>query len=279
MAYRFLRYPGGKFKAVTLSYDDGSKRDLELLEIIDKYDMKCTLNICSSLLDRDGRLTSSDIEERVYAKGHEIANHGARHIALGITDSVTGICDILNCRKELEEKLGKIIRGNAYPDTMKNISGEKYKEINAMLKSVGIVYSRIAGGDNDNFDLPTDFHIWMPTAHHDNPKIFEFIDKFSELDDKKLYGALRWPRLFYMWGHSSEFGTFDRLHEICKKLSGREDTWYATNIEIYDYVKAYESLVFSFDGKTVYNPTLLDIWFDIDRTVYCVKSGETLEIK
>jgi len=37
------------------------------------------------------------------------------------------------------------------------------------------------------------------------------------------------------------------------------DFWYATNMEIYEYVQAYKSLVYSADGKIVYNPTLLDI--------------------
>ena len=37
MRYQFLRFPGGKPKAVTLSYDDGCAEDLHLLEIINKY--------------------------------------------------------------------------------------------------------------------------------------------------------------------------------------------------------------------------------------------------
>ena len=32
MRYRFLRYPGGKAKAVTLSYDDGVEQDIRLIE-------------------------------------------------------------------------------------------------------------------------------------------------------------------------------------------------------------------------------------------------------
>ena len=57
------------------------------------------------------------------------------------------------------------------------------------------------------------------------------------------------------------------------------DVWYATNIEIYDYVSAYRSLVFSADGSTVYNPTLLTVWFTEDGKLFSVKSGETLIIK
>jgi hypothetical protein len=72
--------------------------------------------------------------------------------------------------------------------------------------------------------------------------------------------------------------TWDLIEEICQKLSGREDTWYATNMEIYEYTKAYESLVYSADGTKVYNPSLHTIWFDVDRTLYKVTPGETIRI-
>lgn len=35
-------------------------------------------------------------------------------------------------------------------------------------------------------------------------------------------------------------------------IGDREDIWYATNIEIYDYIAAYSQLVFSMDHKKVY---------------------------
>ena len=36
MRYCFLRYPGGKFKAVTLSYDDGLVEDMRLAETLNR---------------------------------------------------------------------------------------------------------------------------------------------------------------------------------------------------------------------------------------------------
>jgi hypothetical protein len=63
-------------------------------------------------------------------------------------------------------------------------------------------------------------------------------------------------RLFYIWGHSFEFDRNDNwqhLEDICGVLANKEDIWYATNIEIYEYVKAYDALVYSADGKRVYN--------------------------
>ena len=73
--------------------------------------------------------------------------------------------------------------------------------------------------------------------------------------------------------------TQDALDEMCEKLAGKDDTWYATNIEIYDYVQAYNSLVYSADGTIIYNPTLYTIWFAIDGKSYSIKSGETLHLQ
>ena len=50
-------------------------------------------------------------------------------------------------------------------------------------------------------------------------------------------------------------------------------------MEIYDYVEAYNSLVFSADGNMVYNPTLVDVWFDVDGKLYKNKSGERIVIE
>ena len=69
------------------------------------------------------------------------------------------------------------------------------------------------------------------------------------------------------------------MEEICCKLSHKEDTWYATNIEIYEYVEAYLSLVFSADSSIIYNPTLKKLWFEIDDVLYTINPGETLRIK
>ena len=85
--------------------------------------------------------------------------------------------------------------------------------------------------------------------------------------------------LFYVWGHSYEFDrndNWDHLERICEQISGKSDVWYATNMEIYDYVEAYRSLIFSADGLRVYNPTLVKIWFNLDGKDYSIASGETL---
>ena len=279
MRYRFLRFPDGKPKAVTLSYDDGVKEDIRFSDTISKYGLKCTFNL--NCLDWENRLNKKEIQEFVLENGHEIAVHGANHRAEGKIRPIEGIKDVLDCRLELENKFGIIVRGMAYPDSGINAfsNGVCYEKIKQYLTDLDIVYSRTLGGDNDEFVLPNDWHAWMPTAHHINPKIMEYIDKFLDIDLSNVSLSQRAPRLFYLWGHSYEFerdNNWDLLDEICKKLSGKDDIWYATNMEIYEYVNAYNSLIYSADGLIVYNPTLYTVWFEIDGTLYSVKSGEKL---
>ena len=49
MDYTFLRFPGFKKRAVTLSYDDGMVYDKLLVEILNTYGIKCTFNLNSEL--------------------------------------------------------------------------------------------------------------------------------------------------------------------------------------------------------------------------------------
>lgn len=286
MRYRFLRFPGGLYKAVTLSYDDGCKDDIRFSETICAHGLKCTFNINSGFISEkegDWHLTREQIKKYLIDTGNEIAVHGKYHLAPGKQPPICGIRDVLECRTELENDFGMIIRGMAYPDSgiTRFENGADYADIKHYLKDLGIVYSRTLGGDNDSFALPTDWYAWMPTAHHTNPELFGYIDKFLN-EPMSSYDASQTPGLFYLWGHSFEFENnknWDLLDKICSALSNKPDVWYATNIEIYDYVSAYDSLIFSADGSTVYNPTLLTVWFTEDGKLFSVKSGETLIIK
>ena len=280
----FMRYPDGKAKAVTFSYDDGASQDIRLADVFDRYGMKATFNFNSRNMRKINH-TKEQIHEHFLSKGHEIAVHGANHRANGNLRPIEGIRDVLDCRLELEETCERIIRGMAYPDSGITQMGNfgNYQQIKNYLTELDIAYARTLGKDNDSFTLPEDFHAWLPTAHHNNPKIMEYIDKFLNIDiSTNAYHAKRIPRLLYIWGHSFEFdrnNNWEHIEEICKKLAHRPEIWYATNIEIYDYVEAYKRLVYSADGYMIYNPTLLDIWIDVDGVVYEIGSGKTLRIK
>lgn len=283
MNYQFLRFPGGKPKAVTLSYDDGHSADMKLTEIINKYGLKCTFNLLGVLVDEGADLSIDFIKNEILGGGHEVANHGYYHRSQNRIRSIESIREIIDCRLALERALGTIIRGFAYPDISPNkfTEPDTYKKIKSNLSETGIAYARCDGNGGSNFSLPDDFHYWVPTAHHDHPDIMKYIDEFVNIDLNERYISRRDPKLFFLWGHATEFddnNNWDHFETVCQRLAGKNDVWYATNIEIYDYVDAYNSLRYSADGNIIYNPTLYTIWFDIDGQLHSIDPGETLRL-
>jgi hypothetical protein len=85
----------------------------------------------------------------------------------------------------------------------------------------------------------------------------------------------------YVWGHSFEFdrkNNWELIEDFCKLMSGNEDIWYATNIEIMRYVKALKALEFSAKGDIVYNPTAITVWINVNGKALEVKGGETIRL-
>ena len=74
----FDRYPGGKRYACTFSYDDGGEQDIRLVELFNKYGMKCTFNLYSRVLHDPNRAICLETLKDIYA-GHEIASHAYSH--------------------------------------------------------------------------------------------------------------------------------------------------------------------------------------------------------
>ena len=241
MIYHFMRYPGGKPKAVTLSYDDGVIQDIRMAQVLDKYGLKCTFNLCSGLIpatENGHTMTAEQIRHHILDSGHEIAAHGQLHKPAGCYLPVEIIQDTINCRLELESMFQTIVRGMAYACSgiTKMHNGNDYATIRQYMQSCGIVYGRTLGGDNDQFMLPEDWMAWMPTTHHENPNALAWAEDFVNMNVQSFRTDRRYPRLFYLWGHSFEFdrnNNWDRLDALCQVLGGKEDTWYALTDGMY----------------------------------------------
>jgi len=98
----------------------------------------------------------------------------------------------------------------------------------------------------DTAFMPLQRTVRLPaTCHHRNPRLMELAREFIQKQD------VRGPMLFYLWGHSYEFdydqpnNNWGVIEEFAEYMGGKDDIWYATNIEIYDYIAAYNQLIFS----------------------------------
>lgn len=115
---------------------------------------------------------------------------------------------------------------------------------------------------------------WRGTCHH-NERLMEHTNRF--LNTKNLFQ----PWLFYIWGHSYEFdenNNWEMFEEFCKTAGGRGDIWYATNIEVCEYINAYKSLKFSADLKMVQNTTATDIFIEADGERIKIPAGTEMVI-
>jgi hypothetical protein len=268
---KYMRFPEGRAKALTFSYDDGVKADIKLLSIFKKYGLKGTFNLNSKLFscqEWNGHLDEETTLSTFKDCGQEIALHGARHIFLNKVPLPEAIKEVVDNRAYLEEKFGRIVNGMAYAYNGYN------DDVVRMLKDLGVVYARTTESSH-TFSLPQNWLKLQPTCHHGDKLLPELCDKFfgeSPLDTEKN----REPWLFYVWGHSYEFDNNDNwyiMENLGKRACGKSDVWFATNGEIYNYVKAYESLVFSIDGERVYNPCSQPVWIEVRGKNYKIPSG------
>ena len=176
-------------------------------------------------------------------------------------------------RKNLEKLFGKIVKGMAYAN------GSYDDSVVEILKKCGIWYARTVDATN-GFNLPEEFLKWHPTCHHGAPNLMELAKAFVEESDDLGYFWWKGPMLFYLWGHSYEFNdrnNWEIIEEFAKYMGGREDIWYATNGEIYEYVQAYDRLEFSADGGYIHNPSAIDVYICYFRRNYLVPAGQTVK--
>lgn len=276
-----IRFPEGKDKALTLSYDDGVDTDAHLIELMEQYGIKGTFNINTGLFPPEGTVRRDEVQFRLpkseVAKLYnhplcEVATHGHSHPFYNTLDKKAVFEDILRDREILEEMFGKIVVGHAYPYGTYDVNTIE------TLKLAGIVYARTTEA-HCGFHLPYDWMRWGTTCHHDHPRLFELADIFVTHD---LWGGHKGtPWLFYLWGHAYEFrgkNNWDRIEAFFEKVAHKDDVWYATNREVYEYVTAARNLVVSTDHKRYFNPSRYDVWITAEEQKFCVPSGKEVAI-
>jgi len=261
----FNLFPGGASKCVTFSYDDGRTHDRRLVSILNEHGCKGSFHLNSGKLGSDGYITAEEVPG-LFA-GHEVSVHTVTHPFPTRISSEELIAEVMGDRRTLERLVGYPVRGMSYP--FGNYDGRVIE----VLKTLGIECSRTTRSTSQ-FGLPAEPLTWHPTCHH--KRAAELVDRFLESPRH------RHPQLFYIWGHSYEFANDDNwnlIEKLCARLGRREDVWYATNIDIIDYVSAWRSLRISADADIVYNPSALTVWFTHNGAAAAsVAPGETLKL-
>lgn len=228
----------GKNKAITFSYDDGVTQDIRLIEIFNKYNLKATFNLNSQLLGKPGELNYTGIkinhnknkpeDVKYIYQGHEVAVHTLTHPNLtAIEDDSEVLRQVEQDRINLSELVGYEVLGMAYPcggvncnkhvaDIIKNNTPIKYARTITVTKS---------------FEPYEDLYQYKGTLyHHGN------WDELFLMGEKFLEEKADTPKVFYIWGHAYEFDIYperwEKFEEFCKLMSGKDDIFYGTNLEV-----------------------------------------------
>lgn len=265
----YICFPEGKHKCLTMSYDDGRTFDRKLVQLFNETGIKGTFHINGGFLgdDRWGdRIRAEEVKE-LY-QGHEVSSHTLTHPTIERCPLNQVVQQIIEDRKILEDICEYPVRGLSYPN------GSYSNDIINILPACGIEYARTVG-TSLNFGMPSNYLEWKPTCHHNNKELNSLGEKFIGLfKTQYLY-------LFYVWGHSYEFEdekSWENFQSFCRTIGNRDDIWYATNIEIVDYMNAAKNLKYTANGDKVYNLSALPVWIEVDGKKIKVDSGATVSI-
>ncbi len=227
-----------KKKAITFSYDDGVTQDIQLINLLDKYNLKCTFNLNSDRFGarniynhpngkRIARYILQKEDVKYVYEGHEIAVHTLTHPNLTTLSRDDIIHQVETDRLQLSELAGYEVKGMAYPCGGINNNDE----VAGIIRNcTGVQYSRTITSSGD-FQPQNNLYRFHPTVYH-----MEGFDRLMELGKQFVELNTEVPQIFYIWGHSYELDYeldyWNRLEEFFALISNKDDIFYGTNSEI-----------------------------------------------
>lgn len=225
-------------KLVTFSYDDFVTQDRRLIHLFDRYGLKGTFNLNSGLAGMAGSLircgrTVAHVRPRLSEcaeiyRGHEIAAHTLTHRSLTELSDEEVVEEVERDRLALSDAAGYEVVGMAYPNGAFDARVKSLIEANT-----GIRYARTVATTNDFEPQRGDWLALNGTTRNLQwDRMFALGRAFVEMAPERV-------QLLYVWGHAYEFdaeGTWERLEEFLKFISGRSDTLYCTNREALEII-------------------------------------------
>jgi len=258
-------FPGGRHKALTFSYDDGREEDRRLVELFNRHGLKGTFNLNSGIVSDPQRVPLSEYPTLYH--GHEIACHTSLHPTISRCPLEQVARQVLEDRMVLEDLTGSPVRGLAYPN------GSYSRKIMELLPMMGLRYARVVP-TTGGFGIPENWFEWAGTCHHNQ-------DLLKRGEEFLARHKTQYLDLMYVWGHSYEFTMHDNwqvMEDFCSLIAGQDEIWYATNIEIVDYLDAADRLQFTAAADRVYNPSACDLWIEVDGCKVEIPGGALVRL-
>ena len=80
------------------------------------------------------------------------------------------------------------------------------------------------------------------------------------------------------WRDMKEILTYEEIETFCRMAGGKEEIWYASNIEIADYMNCAKMVHFTVEVSRAENMSGRDIWLSVDGKIVEVKSGAAVSL-
>ena len=239
---------------ITTSWDDGSRHDLRLAELLRKYNLPATFYVSKEY--RDDRLADAEIVN--LSKNFEIGAHTLTHPNLDLITEERAKFEIKESKKWLENLIESDIEMFAYP------RGRFKAATKNIIEDAGFVGARTVEEFKfdfsfDPFEMPTSLRVapypWRRKSGGAisfsggilgfQPK--RYIKSLSlGLQPKSYLGFANLAKglfdkiyqnggIFHLWGHSWEIENLNMwqdLESVFKYISGRPGIKYRTNKEI-----------------------------------------------
>jgi len=257
-------FPGGKWKALIMSYDDSGYQDRTLVNIFNTYGIVGSFNIISGSLGNADKILSSEVASLYAVGNHEVALHTVSHPYLESLSDNDQYHQIADCQSTISNLVGYKVTGMAYP------FGTYDKRVLNTLKNLGIIYARTTVNTFDLAipnDIPGDLLRWNPTCHDSSADYYgtQLIDMNKEQ-----------MALLYIWGHSWEHSSdWTSITAFCQKIGKRNDIWYAKAWEVAHYLMAVANVV-KIGESGWYNPsTDTSVWIKTDNGIVELKPQQT----
>lgn len=213
-------------KYFTLAFDDGITQDLQIIELLKKYDMDCcTFYINSGLTganwtwvaDMIGRpvthqrFTTEELLSGIY-DGFDIEVHTLTHLSLSTQSKRTVQREVQKDAATLTEWFGVQPVGMAWPGGDGQYTNANVKVI---LEKTDIRFAR-GTTSTYGFALPSYFMTWYPTVSIVENNVLTLAQQFIDTECTE-------DMLFYVWGHGYELDGFSKWETLDQLLSMMSD--------------------------------------------------------
>lgn len=259
-------YPGGKAKAFNITYDDGVLQDVRFVALLNRFGLKGTFNLNSSLMEQEFAWTHpSGVEVKRLSRdavlglydGHEIASHTLTHPYMEELTEEALMVQLGQDKANLERHFGQEVKGFAVPFSYYSDT------IAECAENCGFEYAR-----KSEFSLSykpcTDWYHWKTGVYHIMPELVPFVTGFL-MTNREL-------AVCQIVGHSYDLDTenlWETMESICASVAAQDEVWFCTNLELVRYLKAMEQ----FDGE---NRSDQILWFEIDGEIKTVAPAKKL---